>query len=106
MGYLPHEVTLIRQRQAGEAVGGWATWQTTGRACMVCNCGTATGWIEDAEATAIAAQHLGWSPVSEGGCTLALPPQQPEYKGITVEISEKLDRGTIERLMKGMKAKA
>lgn len=36
---------------------GWACYERTGRACLVCHCGLNTGFIDKAETARLAQQH-------------------------------------------------
>lgn len=54
---LPHNAAIIQQYRSGEPDGGWATYERTGVACLVCNCGTITGWLPADEVMATARDH-------------------------------------------------
>ncbi|WP_043173959.1 hypothetical protein [Streptomyces sp. NRRL B-24484] len=53
----PHRATITRQLKAGTPEDGWATWEDTRRACLVCNCGTVTGWQPVEEIVRLAQEH-------------------------------------------------
>ncbi|MFM9653561.1 hypothetical protein ACKI1S_46745 [Streptomyces galilaeus] len=50
----PHIVAEIRELPPE---GGWARYESTGRACLVCSCGTVTGFVDKADVRRQAAEH-------------------------------------------------
>lgn len=57
LGPLPHSVTLVRQYEQGPPESAWRTNAPTGLVCLVCNCGTITGWRPAAEVADLLAEH-------------------------------------------------
>lgn len=58
-----HCPTLVFEIRDPPPEDGWACYERTGRACLVCPCGTTTGFIDRAEALRAARDH----PVSTKG---------------------------------------
>lgn len=54
---MPHWPHLIAEIRGLPPEDGWARYESTGRACLVCTCGTVTGFIDKAEALRAAQNH-------------------------------------------------
>ncbi|MFD9445498.1 hypothetical protein ACFWBR_42365 [Streptomyces sp. NPDC060006] len=52
-----HRPLLVREIRELPPQDGWACYEGTGRACMVCSCGRTTGFIDKGEAWRKAEQH-------------------------------------------------
>jgi hypothetical protein len=52
--HIPHLIAELRSLPPED---GWARSEATGRACLVCACGTSTGFIDKADALREAEQH-------------------------------------------------
>ncbi|RMB81288.1 hypothetical protein [Streptomyces shenzhenensis] len=57
-----HRLLIVAELQEKEPDDGWAQYQTTGRACVVCPCGFNTGFIPKAEA---ASQYRAHADVAQ-----------------------------------------
>lgn len=53
----PHNATVYQQYEANHPGDHVATRRRTGLACLVCNCGTVTGWVTYDSAMTVAAAH-------------------------------------------------
>ncbi|WP_060879937.1 hypothetical protein [Streptomyces scabiei] len=63
-----HRPTLVAEIRELPPEDGWACYEDTGRATVVCSCGLNTGWIQRSEASAAARAHprSPTSPRSDG----------------------------------------
>lgn len=52
-----HDPHLVREIRELPPQDGWACYEGTGRACVVCCCGLCTGFIDKGEARREAEQH-------------------------------------------------
>lgn len=52
-----HHPTLVAEIRELPPEDGWARCEATGRACLVCTCGTVTGFVDKAEALRTASEH-------------------------------------------------
>lgn len=52
-------------REALATADGWRQFEGTGRACVVCPCGTATGFVDKKEALQAYKDHGAGKPLAE-----------------------------------------
>lgn len=52
-----HRLLIVAELQEKKPVDGWAQYETTGRACVVCPCGLNTGFIDKTEAAQQYREH-------------------------------------------------
>ncbi|MGI3230581.1 hypothetical protein ACRJ4B_49850 [Streptomyces sp. GTA36] len=52
-----HHPSLVAEVRELPPEDGWARHEATGRACLVCCCGTVTGFVDKADALRVADEH-------------------------------------------------
>lgn len=57
-----HRPILVAEIRELPPEDGWACYEGTGRACLVCACGTNTGFVAKADAGRAAREHPGAEP--------------------------------------------
>lgn len=57
-----HKPSLVTEVRELPPEGGWARYEHTGRACVVCPCGLNTGWVVQRHAGALYTAHPRSTP--------------------------------------------
>jgi hypothetical protein len=90
-----HSPQIVVELRETAPEDGWACYESTGRACFVCTCGTTTGFVDKADAIQAATEHPGGgqSPRIDG-------PREPLKVDVRLVGTSPDFLGVVRRLMR------